>query len=101
MSELMLIKEMLEDLRHEKVSDVRNVTIEDLKLRVNKKFMYLFDYGDEWRFQVQVISINKEAPDSPVFPRMVETFGEAPLQYPNADDEWIWELEDGDEFEEE
>lgn len=103
---LKMLKEMLEDAQHESVSDVRTVTIEDLKLRLKKKFMYLFDYGDEWRFQVQVVAINKAADDSPDFPRVIETFGEAPRQYPNGEDEWLVEydvdeLEDGDEFEDE
>ncbi len=106
MHSLKMIKEMLEDAQHERVSDVRTVTIEDLKLRLKKKFMYLFDYGDEWRFQVQLISINKNATDSPDFPRVIETFGEAPRQYPNGEDEWLVEydfdeLEGDDEFEDE
>jgi hypothetical protein len=96
---LKMLKELLQEIEHDMQSDVRTVTIEDLKLRVNKKFMYLFDYGDEWRFQVQVVSINKNVIDTSDFPRVIETFGEAPLQYPNEDDDWMFELEDGDEFE--
>jgi len=96
MYQLVVIKNILQEMEHEIQSDVRTVTIEDLKLRVNKKFLYLFDYGDEWRFQVQLISINKNVTDSDDFPRVIETFGEAPPQYPYAD-EW----EDGDEFKDE
>ena len=40
--------------------DVRTTTIDSLDLRPRKKFMYLFDYGDEWRFTVQVHAINKK-----------------------------------------
>lgn len=98
LSYLKFQKSELEELRHQMVSDVRTVTLEDLKLRVNKKFLYLFDYGDEWKFSVQVVSINKNAEKESDFPCLVESFGEAPLQYPNADDDWIWELEDIDDL---
>ncbi len=92
---LAMLKDLLQEIEHEMQSDVRTVTLESLKLRVNKKFLYLFDYGDEWRFQVQLIAINKAALDGDDFPRLVEFFGKPPSQYPG------WESEDDDEFEDE
>lgn len=61
--------------------DVRATTLEGLDLEIGQTFMYLFDYGDEWRFKVRVHAVN---PDAPVadYPRVVESVGEAPEQYP-------------------
>jgi hypothetical protein len=47
-----------------------------------QEFMYLFDYGDEWRFKVRVHVINEDADPEAEYPRLVESVGEAPPQYP-------------------
>jgi hypothetical protein len=56
------------------------VKIGDLRLRMKQKFLYLFDYGDEHRFEVQLVDINPEAPKDR-YPRLVESHGKAPRQY--------------------
>ena len=56
------------------------VKIGDLSLRMKQKFLYLFDYGDEHRFDVQLVGINPEAPKGE-YPRIVESHGKAPRQY--------------------
>ncbi len=56
------------------------VKIGDLQLRMKQKFLYLFDYGDEHRFEVQLVSINPEAPKGR-YPKIVEKHGKAPRQY--------------------
>jgi hypothetical protein len=73
--------------------DVRTATLESLALKKGKKFLYLFDYGDEWRFTIKVDSINKTADASLTYPRLVESVGDAPLQYPDwdADEEEGWD----------
>jgi hypothetical protein len=45
--------------------------------------MYLFDYGDEWRFKVRVHAIDEDAPEDVEYPRIVQSVGEAPEQYPH------------------
>lgn len=70
--------------------DVRTTTLETLALKKGKKFLYLFDYGDEWRFDVKVHAINPDADPALDYPLLVESVGEAPIQYPDwdeADDE--------------
>lgn len=42
--------------------------------------MYLFDFGDEWKFDVELMGIDKEAP-LPLNPIMMESKGKAPEQY--------------------
>jgi hypothetical protein len=66
--------------------DVRRVTLEELNLKSKQQFLYLFDYGDEWRFNVRVHAINPNAPEGD-YPRIVESVGEAPEQYPSWDEE--------------
>lgn len=66
--------------------DVRETAVGEFGLEVGQGFMYLFDYGDEWRFKVRVHAINPDAPEAE-YPRIVEVVGEAPGQYPLWDDE--------------
>lgn len=61
-----------------------------------KKLLYLFDYGDEWRFIVECKKI--EEGDSGKYPRVLESKGEAPEQYPDYDEDV--EEDDDDEGEE-
>ena len=69
-----------------------NLPIGELTLRPREKFLYLFDYGDEHHFTVQLVGTNPDAPKGR-YPRMVESHGDAPPQYPSwedeaEDDEW-------------
>ncbi|HHY71327.1 MAG TPA: plasmid pRiA4b ORF-3 family protein [Thermoanaerobacterales bacterium] len=59
-------------------------TIEDLGLYKGQKIYYLFDFGDMWEFELNLIKIDKNLP-LPLRPIIIEEKGEAPLQYP------IWE----------
>ncbi len=93
-----IMRSSFEDVMIETQRDVRKVTIDELNLRARKKFLYLFDYGDEWRFSVQVDKINKDAPEDVKYPRIVEQVGKPPPQYPNwdeEDDDWGEEDNDG------
>lgn len=78
----------------EEIRDVRTTQIGSLDLKKGKEFMYLFDYGDEHRFRVKVDAINDNADASGAYPRVVESVGDAPAQYPG------WDDEDWDEMEE-
>ena len=62
-------------------------TLDSLALKKGQKFLYLFDYGDEWRFAVKVHAINPAAPEDRDYPVLVEAMGEAPSQYPGWDEE--------------
>jgi len=66
--------------------DVRTTILESLGLKPKQEFMYLFDYGDEWRFKVRVHAINENADPEAEYPRLVESVGEAPEQYPAWDE---------------
>lgn len=63
-----------------------------LGLKRGQRFLYLFDFGDEWNFNVQVDKI-LQSDMPPVRPAIIESCGEAPEQYPDM----FWEDEDGEE----
>lgn len=50
---------------------VNEVTIGELGLYEGKRFLYLFDYGDSWEFQVQLIIIDKDK-IPPRLPQIIE-----------------------------
>ncbi len=56
--------------------------IGELGLVVKHKFLYLFDYGDNHRFEVEVVSLTPQAERGKgTYPRLIESTGEAPEQY--------------------
>jgi hypothetical protein len=67
--------------------------VHNLPLRLKQRTLYLYDYGDEHRFDVQLVARGDEPPQG-VYPRVLERHGQMPSQYPE------WEDEDGDEEEE-
>ncbi len=81
-----------DDADEEEIRDVRATTLAALELKKGKKFLYLFDYGDEWRFNIKVDAVNPNADPQRAYPLLVERVGEPPQQYP------VWdENEDEDE----
>ena len=54
--------------------------IGDIDLVVNQQFLYLFDFGDEWHFQVSLTEIQTEKPLLPR-PEILQQKGKAPEQY--------------------
>jgi hypothetical protein len=53
---------------------------------VGTKMRFLFDYGDEWEFLVELV---KQKPKEPKvkLPRLLISTGKAPAQYPDPEDE--------------
>jgi hypothetical protein len=67
---------------------IYDVTLESLyPLGKGKKLFYLFDYGDNWVFQ---ITKSRNKPTEPMkgieYPRVVERVGKNPEQYPLYDE---------------
>lgn len=71
--------------------DVRTTTLASLNLRKGQNFLYLFDYGDEWKFNVRLHAINENGDPEAEYPRLIESVGTAPQQYPD------WEEDDEEE----
>lgn len=67
-------------------------------LSKSKRFLYLFDFGDEWHFQCKVL---QELEDSTSVPCIIRSVGESPEQYPDFEDEDDWDEEDDEAWDEE
>jgi Plasmid pRiA4b ORF-3-like protein len=71
---------------------------ERLRIRhapAGKEFMFLYDYGDEWRLGVKLARTGEIEPGAD-YPRVVASHGQAPPQY-GAEDDDDWDEEDDEE----
>ena len=74
-----------------------DVRIGGTYLRVKQKFLYLFDFGDEWLFNITLQSVRVGELASP-WPIITESVGKAPDQYPSYDGEEDWDDSDDEEI---
>lgn len=77
-----------------------NYRLRDIALFKGKRFLYLFDFGDEWRFECRILRAITEDTDGY---QILRSKGEAPEQYPDyfGDDDYEFDDEFDDEFENE
>ena len=59
-------------------------TLKKLNLHKGDKFKYVFDFGDEWRFQCKVLQELEEETD---ITAVIRAVGDAPEQYPELSEE--------------
>ncbi len=64
-----------------------------LGLALKHKFLYMFDYGDENLFEIQVVGV-RPAAEPGTYPRVVAAKGEPPEQYPAWDDDADFDEDD-------
>jgi hypothetical protein len=57
----------------------------DLHLEPGQKFFYLFDFGDEWWHEIALENISE--PDKKKYPRIIDSMGQSPDQYPDEDED--------------
>lgn len=57
------------------------IRIDSLALYGGPKFLYLFDYGDEWWHEVELMGVTRKVTRAN-YPRVVKKQGKSPLQYP-------------------
>lgn len=65
---------------------VKKTCIAEALPKVGHKMMFLFDYGDEWLFRVEVIGLGKKVARSR-YPKILASVGAPPQQYPDTNDE--------------
>jgi hypothetical protein len=66
---------------------VRRTKIAQAFPDIGSKMLFLFDYGDQWQFKVEVIGLGEKVPKAR-YPRVIKSMGTAPPQYPDPDDEF-------------
>lgn len=74
----------------------KRYSLQKAGLAKGKRFLYLFDFGDEWVFQCKVL---REVDEKTDIPSVIRSVGEAPEQYPNYDEDWSedeWDMAEED-----
>lgn len=74
------------------VFSVKKTKISQAFPTIGHSLIFLFDYGDEWRFRVSLKEVGTKLPKVR-YPRVVTIRGNAPPQYPDPDED----IEDGGE----
>ena len=69
----------------------KSCKLEKLNLSKGSQFKYLFDFGDEWRFQCKVL---RELEDTVDIPCVIRSVVESPEQYPDWDEVFRKEMDD-------
>jgi hypothetical protein len=65
---------------------VRKTRIDDAFREVGQAMTFLFDYGDEWLFRVELTGLGRKAAKAR-YPRVLAKSGSSPVQYPDPEDE--------------
>lgn len=63
--------------------DVSKTAIDSLGLEEGRAFGYLFDFGDNWLHQIDVIGVEEPAGVEGEYPKITNKIGESPPQYPD------------------
>ena len=67
-------------------ADYAEILLKDVFPLGRKKLYYLFDYGDDWTFEVRRSRKRPREPEPGVtYPRVIESIGPNPPQYPETD----------------
>ncbi len=67
------------------VRGVKKTKIAEAFPAVGHSLVFLFDYGDDWLFQVKLKGTGKKLAKAR-YPRIVASHGDAPKQYPDPDE---------------
>ena len=78
--------ELFADIGESNAGSVKQTRIGDAFPEIGAKMTFLFDYGDEWKFRIEVIDRRRKEPRIR-YPRLLKTNGKAPEQYPDPDEE--------------
>ena len=74
-----------EDIEPTGAESVKKTKISDVWKNIGDKMLLLFDYGDDWRFVVELSGFGEKQPKTK-YPRIIKSIGNAPEQYPEIDE---------------
>lgn len=82
--------ELFADLEDQGIEPVDSDSVKKTKIqkawkKIGERMIFMFDYGDDWRFLVELEEINK-VQASRKYPLILDKKGESPEQYPPAED---------------
>ena len=79
--------ELFADMGEETNSlSVKRTRVAEAFREVGHRMLFLFDYGDDWRFVVEVLGIGNKEPGVR-YPRVLKKVGTSPQQYGEWDEE--------------
>jgi hypothetical protein len=79
--------ELFKDIGEEtEFQSVKKTKIDKVFNNRGKIMCFMFDYGDDWRFIVEYEK-DESVPDIKNFPKLIESKGNAPEQYPDYNEE--------------
>jgi len=70
----------------DKEDNWHNITLENIWPLGRKKLYYLFDFGDQWIFEISKARRKKESTTYTSYPRVIQSVGSNPEQYPIFDE---------------
>jgi hypothetical protein len=65
--------------------DYKRITLSELYPLRGKRLYYMFDFGDNWLFEIRMRLKSKKPDPGAAYPRIVERIGPNPQQYPNME----------------
>ena len=84
----------LDNVEPTPAESVKRTKVSEVWKRQGDKMVFLFDYGDGWRFMVELIGFGKKE-SGKKYPAVIDKEGVAPEQYPSIEEEEYLEIEDG------
>jgi hypothetical protein len=79
--------ELFADMGEETNSrSVKRTRVAEPFLEIGQRMLFLFDYGDDWRFVIEVLGIGNKEPGVR-YPRVLKKVGTSPQQYGASHDE--------------
>jgi hypothetical protein len=76
-----------EEFDDEMSFNAETTPINYFSLTKGSKFLYVFDFGDEWWHEITVVDIFPQTEKNFHYPQIVESVGESPPQYPEWEEE--------------
>jgi hypothetical protein len=77
--------ELFADIEGQPSRSVKNTRITTAFPKEGSAMTFLYDFGDEWRFRVEVVRTGSTEAGV-AYPKIISSFGTAPMQYPDIDD---------------
>jgi hypothetical protein len=70
----------LDDIEPTGAGSVKKTKVDDVWRNAGDKMLFLFDYGDDWRFVVELKDF-REKEEKAEYPRLLTKTGKSPTQY--------------------
>ena len=72
-----------EEIEPTGAGSVKKTKVNEVWRKLKDRMMFLFDYGDNWRFLVELVDFGKKDAKKK-YPRIIKKIGRAPKQYPKC-----------------